>query len=80
MYTSVTTSISRRPEPAMNAYEEQNIDPKDIDKVLNEVSALVLRFTAFRKFLLTHLHVRTDLSNLCHLLNITIYREIRNNL
>ncbi|PAV23478.1 COG4-domain-containing [Pyrrhoderma noxium] len=56
MYTSVTTSISRRPEPAMNAYEEQNIDPKDIDKVLNEVSALVLRFTAFRKFLLTHLH------------------------
>lgn len=52
-----------------------DIDPRDIDKILNEIAAMVMRFTAFRRFLCgSSSDVRVhSLSRYCHR-NSSIYQ------
>lgn len=61
---SVSTSIFapsqvvRRPAMQRSTLEEDQVDPREIDKVLTELSAMSGRWALFRKFLLDNLTVR----------------------
>ncbi|TDL25058.1 COG4-domain-containing protein [Rickenella mellea] len=39
-----------------NAEDEDTADPRDVDKALTETSAMIMRFTAFRRFIYATLH------------------------
>lgn len=36
----------------------KDLDPRDVDKALNEMAAMVMRFTAFRRFICSNTEVR----------------------
>ncbi|EJD05663.1 COG4-domain-containing protein [Fomitiporia mediterranea MF3/22] len=56
-FSSVMSTTGRKQAPNVSAIEEQSVDPRDVDKVLNEITAMVMRYTAFRRFLYTYLTV-----------------------
>lgn len=37
--------------------DSQQTQPKDVDKVLNELAAIIMRASAFRRFMYTNLQV-----------------------
>ena len=49
--------INRQSVMFATDFGEDN-DPRDIDKILNEIAAMVMRFTAFRRFLYGNTEVR----------------------
>ena len=48
---------SRRAGPPMSATDEQQVQPREVDKLLNELAAVIMRASAYRRFLYVNLHV-----------------------
>lgn len=53
----ISLASNRKPLPQIDGME---VDPRDIDKVLSEMAAMIGRWNLFRKFLLDALKVRID--------------------
>ncbi|THH10833.1 hypothetical protein EW145_g1057 [Phellinidium pouzarii] len=45
------SSTTRKQSSQMSTHDDEKVDPRDIDKVLNEIAAMISRFSAFRRFL-----------------------------
>jgi conserved oligomeric Golgi complex subunit 4 len=63
------SSINRRPPSQKDSMDEDQIDPREIDKLLSEVATMCGRWALFRKFLAEGLQVRAPLTKIPSPLN-----------